>query len=88
MCGDILDFFPFNGKHYGIVTGDVAGKGFGCRPPSGEDQALVRAFAPEIPALPVARGEDQAILLRDRIPARFASVLLLQFARTRAPSAT
>jgi len=79
VCGDILDFFPFNGKHYGIVTGDVAGKGLGAALLMVKIQALVRAFAPEVPALTSLAAKINEILLRDKIPARFASLLLLQF---------
>ena len=80
VCGDILDFFPFSGKHYGIVTGDVAGKGLGAALLMVKIQALVRAFAPEVPALTSLAAKINEILLRDRIPARFASLMLLQFA--------
>jgi phosphoserine phosphatase RsbU/P len=80
VCGDIIDFFPFSGNTYGMATGDVAGKGLGAALLMVKIQSLLRAFAPEIPALETLAAKVNEILLRDRIPGRFASLLLLQIA--------
>lgn len=80
VCGDINDFFRFNGNLYGIATGDVAGKGLGAALLMAKIQALLRAFAPDIPGLEDLAAKINDILLRDRIPTRFASLLILQFA--------
>jgi phosphoserine phosphatase RsbU/P len=78
VCGDIIDFFPFADNRFGIATGDVAGKGLGAALLMVKIQALLRAFAPEIPALETLTAKVNEILLRDRIAGRFASLLLLQ----------
>jgi serine phosphatase RsbU (regulator of sigma subunit) len=80
VCGDIIDFFPFSGNRYGMATGDVAGKGLGAALLMVRIQALLRAFAPDIPALETLAAKINEILLRDKMPGRFASLLLLQIA--------
>ncbi len=80
VCGDIIDFFPFSGNSYGLATGDVAGKGLGAALLMVKIQALLHAFAPDMPVLVTLAAKVNQILLRDRIPGRFASLLLLQIA--------
>jgi len=80
VCGDIIDFFPLSGNRYGMATGDVAGKGLGAALLMVRIQALLRAFAPDIPALETLAAKVNEILLRDKIPGRFASLLLLRIA--------
>jgi serine phosphatase RsbU (regulator of sigma subunit) len=80
VCGDIIDFFPFSSNRYGMATGDVAGKGLGAALLMVRIQTLLRAFAPDIPTLETLAAKVNEILLRDKIPGRFASLLLLQIA--------
>jgi serine phosphatase RsbU (regulator of sigma subunit) len=78
VCGDIIDFFSFNGGEYGIATGDVAGKGLGAALLMVKIQATVRALAPEVATIKDLAFKLNGILLRDRIPTRFASLIFLK----------
>lgn len=84
VCGDIIDFFGFNGGKYGIATGDVAGKGLGAALLMVKIQATVRALAPEVATIKDLAVKLNTILLRDRIPTRFASLIFLQIEKTSA----
>jgi hypothetical protein len=80
VCGDIIDFFSFDGEKYGIATGDVAGKGLGAALLMVKIQATVRALAPEVATIRDLATKLNVILLRDRIPTRFASLIFLEIA--------
>jgi hypothetical protein len=84
VCGDIIDFFGFDGGKYGIATGDVAGKGLGAALLMVKIQATVRALAPEVATIENLAYKLNGILLHDRIPARFASLIFLQIEKSSA----
>ncbi len=78
VCGDILDLFLLDESHYAVVAGDVAGKGLGAALQMVKIQASIRALASEFRELPMLVARVNELLLKDKLPERFASLLLLQ----------
>jgi len=73
--GDLVDFLRLKGSCSGIAIGDVAGKGLGAALFMVKTQATLRALAPDYDSLPDLASKLNAILLRDGMPTKFASLL-------------
>jgi hypothetical protein len=81
--GDLVDFMRLDGKRVGIAIGDVAGKGLGAALFMVKIQSTLRALAPDYDSLSGLASKLNAILIRDGLPSKFASLF---FARIDAPS--
>lgn len=76
--GDLVDYLRTRDGPSGelaIVLGDVAGKGLGAALLMAKLQATLRAFAPEADALDALGARTNAILCRDGLPNRFATLV-------------
>ena len=80
--GDLVDFLRLNGDRSGIAIGDVAGKGLGAALFMVKIQATLRALAPDHGSLPGLASKLNAILLRDGMPTRFASLIFIRIDAT------
>ncbi|MBZ5640941.1 MAG: serine/threonine-protein phosphatase [Acidobacteriia bacterium] len=72
--GDLVDHVALAGGSLGIVLGDVAGKGLGAALLSAKLQASLRAVLPECRSLADLGARLNAILHRDGIENRFATL--------------
>jgi hypothetical protein len=73
--GDILDFLRLDGGRFGVAIGDVAGKGLPAALFMVKIQSTLRALAPDMSSLSELATKLNAILIRDGIPGKFASLL-------------
>ncbi len=80
--GDLVDFLRLNGDRSGIAIGDVAGKGLGAALFMVKIQATLRALAPDHESLPGLASKLNGILLRDGMPAKFASLIFIRIDAT------
>jgi hypothetical protein len=76
--GDLVDFLRLTGDRFGIVIGDVAGKGLGAALFMVKIQATLRAIAPEHYSLSDLASKLNGILIRDGMPAKFASMVFVR----------
>lgn len=76
--GDLVDYIELGGFRHGIVLGDVAGKGLGAALLSAKLQATMRALVPEAPSLADLGHRVNAILCRDGLENRFATLLFVE----------
>ena len=72
--GDLVDYLPLEAGRLGIVLGDVSGKGLGAALLMAKLQATLRAFAPDCASLGELGCRLNAILERDGLPNRFATL--------------
>lgn len=76
--GDLVDIIPINEKSYGLVIGDVAGKGLGAALFMAKLQASLRALVLDY-LNPVELAEKMnRIFYRDTIASNFASMVYLE----------
>jgi sigma-B regulation protein RsbU (phosphoserine phosphatase) len=83
--GDLVDFLRLTGDRFGIVIGDVAGKGLGAALFMVKIQATLSAIASEYHSLSDLASKLNGILIRDGMPGKFASMI---FVRIDSPSGT
>jgi phosphoserine phosphatase RsbU/P len=75
--GDLVDYIPVHGERYGIVLGDVAGKGLPAALLMAKLQSTLRALASEETSLAALGDKTNRILCRDGLPNRFATLVYL-----------
>ncbi len=73
--GDLVDYLPVGDDGLGLMLGDVAGKGLGAALLMAKLQATLRALAPECATLGELGARTNAILARDGLPNRFATLV-------------
>jgi sigma-B regulation protein RsbU (phosphoserine phosphatase) len=83
--GDLVDFLRLTGDRFGIVIGDVAGKGLGAALFMVKIQATLSAIASEYHSLSDLASKLNGILIRDGMPGKFASMI---FVRIDSPAGT
>ena len=76
--GDLVDYIELDGFRHGVVLGDVAGKGLGAALLSSKLQATLRALAPEAASLDDLAARLNAILLRDGMDNRYATLFYIE----------
>jgi sigma-B regulation protein RsbU (phosphoserine phosphatase) len=76
--GDLVDYLELDGFRYGVVLGDVAGKGLGAALLSAKLQATLRALVPEAASLEDLGRNTNAIFNRDGIANRFATLFYFE----------
>jgi hypothetical protein len=72
--GDLVDFLRLNDNRYGVAIGDVAGKGLGAALFMVKIQSTLRALAPDYESPDALAAKINAILIRDGMPSKFASL--------------
>ncbi len=77
--GDLVDFQRLAAGRFGLALGDVAGKGLGAALMMVKLQATLRALAPDYESLTEMGSKLNAILIRDGIRERFASLIFMHF---------
>ena len=78
--GDLVDYMALDEGTVGIVLGDVSGKGLGAALLMAKLQSTLRAIAPETPDLSRLGHRTNAILERDGLPGRFATLVFMVLA--------
>jgi sigma-B regulation protein RsbU (phosphoserine phosphatase) len=76
--GDLVDYLELDGGRLGVALGDVAGKGLGAALLMAKLQATLRATAPEARSLAELGGRLNAILLRDGLANRYATLFYFE----------
>jgi serine phosphatase RsbU (regulator of sigma subunit) len=76
--GDLVDFLRLTGDRFGIAIGDVAGKGLGAALFMVKIQATLRTLATDYDSLSGLASKLNGILLRDGMPAKFASLIFIR----------
>lgn len=76
--GDLVDHLRVSDERYAVVLADVAGKGLPAALLMAKLQATVRALAPDMPSLGALGAKLNAILCRDGLPDRFATLAYLE----------
>ena len=76
--GDLVDYLELEGGRLGIALGDVAGKGLGAALLMAKLQATLRAAAPDAPSLAALGARMNAILLRNGIENRYATLFYFE----------
>jgi serine phosphatase RsbU (regulator of sigma subunit) len=79
--GDLVDYVDFGGRRFGVVLGDVAGKGLGAALLTAKLQATLRALVPDIPSLDDLGDQLNLILNRDGLDNRFATLFYAELER-------
>ena len=76
--GDLIDFFEISENKYGIVLGDVSGKGLEAALFMAKLQATIRAFLTEFSSLAEFAAKINKIFHRDSLPNKFASMVFTE----------
>ena len=76
--GDLVDYLDLGSGRVGVALGDVAGKGLGAALLMAKLQATLRSLAPECPSLAELGARLNAILCRDGLENRFATLFYLE----------
>lgn len=76
--GDLVDFIKLSESRYGLVLGDVAGKGLPAALYMAKLQATLRALVTEFDSLAGLGAKINRIFHRDSIPKSFASLIYLE----------
>jgi hypothetical protein len=76
--GDLVDFLQIDARRAGISLGDVAGKALPAALLMAKLQATLRALVPHFNALSEMGAAVNAILCRDGLPNRFATLAYLE----------
>jgi len=76
--GDLVDYLDLGSGKIGVALGDVAGKGLGAALLMAKVQATLRSLAPECRTLSDLGGRLNAILCRDGLENRFATLFYLE----------
>lgn len=77
--GDLVDFLRLDGGRCAVAIGDVAGKGLAAALFMVKIQSTVRALAPDFESIERLAAKLNAILLRDGMPGKFASLFFARF---------
>ncbi len=77
--GDLIDFYKTDTETYGVVLGDVSGKGLEAALFMAKLQATIRAFINEFTSLAQIAGKINRIFHRDSLPNKFASIVFTEF---------
>jgi hypothetical protein len=77
--GDLVDFLRLDGGRCAVAIGDVAGKGLGAALFMVKIQSTLRALAPDFDSVDRLAAKVNAILLRDGMPGKFASLFFARF---------
>lgn len=80
--GDLVDFLRISTDRFAIAIGDVAGKGLGAALFMVKIQATLRTLAPDYESLSEIASKLNSILLRDGMPAKFASLIFVRIDST------
>lgn len=75
--GDLVDCIPVDSGRFGIVLGDVAGKGLPAALLMAKLQSTLRALTTEQTSLATLGRQTNRILCRDGLPNRFATLVYL-----------
>ena len=75
--GDLVDYLPLSEERFGVVLGDVAGKGLPAALLMAKLQSTLRALAAEENSLSELGQKMNKILCRDGLPNRFATLVYL-----------
>jgi hypothetical protein len=78
--GDLVDFLRLPDSKFGVAIGDVAGKGLGAALFMVKIQSTLRALAPDFDSLNDLAAKLNAILIRDGMPSKFASLFFVRIA--------
>jgi hypothetical protein len=76
--GDLVDYLQLDAQRFGVVLGDVAGKGLPAALLMAKLQATLRALATETDSLADLGAKMNRILCRDGLPNRFATLVYLE----------
>jgi sigma-B regulation protein RsbU (phosphoserine phosphatase) len=76
--GDLVDCVPIDRQRFGLVLGDVAGKGLPAALLMAKLQATVRALASQESSTAMLGEKTNRILCRDGLPNRFATMVYVQ----------
>jgi sigma-B regulation protein RsbU (phosphoserine phosphatase) len=76
--GDLVDFVQVSESRFGIVVGDVAGKGLGAALLAARLQATLRVLVTELSSLDVLGAKLNEIFCRDCLPNVFASMIYFE----------
>lgn len=76
--GDLVDYLKVNEERWGLVLGDVAGKGLGAALLMAKLQATIRALAPSFTSLTKLADQLNTIFCRHGLPNRFVSLVYLE----------
>ena len=76
--GDLVDHLRVSDDRYAVALADVAGKGLPAALLMAKLQATVRALAPDVASLGALGAKLNAILCRDGLPDRFATLAYLE----------
>ncbi len=76
--GDLVDYLQVDAERACVVLGDVAGKGLPAALLMAKLQATLRALAPEFTSVAEIGSRVNAILNRDGLPNRFATLVYLE----------
>jgi hypothetical protein len=76
--GDLVDYLPVGENRMGLSLGDVAGKGLGAALLMAKLQATLRALAPICTSLSELGSQVNAIVHRDGLPNRFATLVYME----------
>jgi hypothetical protein len=78
--GDLVDYIALDGFRHAVIVGDVAGKGLGAALLTAKLQATLRALVPDSPSLDDLGRKVNAILHRDGIDNRYATLFFAELA--------
>ena len=76
--GDLVDYLQVNKNRFGVVLGDVAGKGLRAALLMAKLQATLRALIPDFASLGELGTKINKIIYRDGLPNSFASLVYLE----------
>jgi len=78
--GDLVDFMKIGDRRFGLVLGDVAGKGLSAALLAAKLQATLRALVADVPSLSALGAKMNGIFCRDSLPQIFASLVYIEIA--------
>lgn len=76
--GDLVDYLQLDAQRFGVVLGDVAGKGLPAALLMAKLQSTLRALASDSSSLAELGAKMNRILCRDGLPNRFATLIYLE----------
>ncbi|MCK5739045.1 serine/threonine-protein phosphatase [bacterium] len=76
--GDLVDYHTLDKRRWGLVLGDVSGKGLGAALYMARLQAVLRAFAPESNSIVDLLGKTNRFFCQDGLPEKFASLIYIE----------
>lgn len=76
--GDLVDYIKLSKTRWGLVLGDVSGKGLGAALYMARLQAVLRAFAPESTSMSELLRKLNRFFCQDGLPEKFASLVYVE----------